>query len=67
MPKWKQYNFSQKFKRQVNENIHFLIKFIYNILWFIKKNIKFGNYSFSLKQAFLNCIFSAYKPKHRKT
>ena len=64
--KWKQYNFSQKFKRQVNENIHFLIKFIYNILWIIKKNIKFENYSFIFKQTLSNFIFSAYNPKHRK-
>ena len=55
------------FKRQVNENIHFLIKVIYNILRIIKKNIKFGNYSFSFKQTFSNLIFSAYNPKHRKT
>ena len=27
------------FKRQVNENIYFLIKVIYNIFWVIKKNI----------------------------
>ena len=50
--------FFQKFKRQVNENIHFLIKVIYNILWIIKKNIQIWNYSFSFKQTFSNFIFS---------
>ena len=43
---------SQKFKRQVNKNIHFLIKVIYNILWIIKKNIKFENFSLIFKQTF---------------
>ena len=40
--KWKKYKFSQKFKRQVNENIYiyiYFIKVIYDILWIIKKNI----------------------------
>ena len=53
----KKYSFSQKFKRQFNENIYFLIKVIYNIFWIIKKNIKFGNYSFSFKQTFSNLFF----------
>ena len=33
----KKYNFSQEFKKQVSENIYFLIKVIYNILCIIKK------------------------------
>ena len=57
VPKWKQYNFPQKFKRQVNENIHYLIKFIYIIFWIIKKNIKFENYYFSLKKKILKPYF----------
>ena len=49
VPKSKQYNFSQEFKKKVNENINFLIKCLYNILCIIKKYIKFGNYSFNFK------------------
>ena len=49
IPKSKQYNFSQEFKKYVSENINFLIKFIYNILCIIKKYIKFENYSFIFK------------------
>ena len=56
--------FLQEFKRQVSENIHFLIKFIYNVFCIIKKYyIKFGNYSFSFKQTFSNPIFSTLYSK----
>ena len=36
--------FFQEFKIQVNANIHFLMKVIFNILYNIKKYIKFDNY-----------------------
>ena len=49
VPKSKQYDFSQEFKKYVSENINFLIKILYNILCIIKKYIKFENYSFSFK------------------
>ena len=52
------YNFLYEFKRQDREHIHFLIKFIFNILCIVKKYIKFRNYSFSFKQTFSNPIFS---------
>ena len=55
--KMKKYNFSEEFKKQVSENIYFLIKVIYNILCIIKKYIKFENFSFSFKQTFSNPIF----------
>ena len=61
VPKWKKYNFSQEFKRQVSENINFLIKFIYNILCIIKKYIKLEKFSFSFKQTFSNPIFFFYQ------
>ena len=38
--------FFKQFKRQVSENINFLIKIIYNILCTIKKYIKFENINF---------------------
>ena len=46
-----------------NENIHFSIKLIYNILCIIKKYIKFRNYSFSFKQTFSNPIFATLHTK----
>ena len=57
----KKYNFSEEFKKQVSENIYFLIKVIYNILCIIKKYIKFENFSFSFKQTFSNPIFFSNK------
>ena len=65
----KKYNFSQEFKKQVSENINFLIKVIYNILCIIKKYIKFEIFSFSFKQTFSNPIFFStknYKFVHSK-
>ena len=50
-----------------NKNINFLIKIIYNILCIIKKYMKFGIYSFSFKQTFLNPIFLPFNSKLRKT
>ena len=61
--KMKKYKFSQEFKKQVSENINFLIKVIYNILCIIKKYIKFENFSFSFKQTFSNQKFSTIKSK----
>ena len=59
----KKYNFSEEFKKQVSENIYFLIKVIYNILCIIKKYIKFENFSFSFKQTFSNPIFFTLQSK----
>ena len=58
--------FSQEFKRQVSENIHFLIKFICNILCIIAIQI-LEIIFFLFKETFSNPIFLPYNPKYRKT
>ena len=55
--------FFKQFKRQVSENINFLIKIIYNI----KKYIKFENYSKVLNKSSPSLFFLLYNPKHQIT
>ena len=55
--------FFKQFKRQVSENINFLIKIIYNILCTIKKYIKFENYSQVLNKLSPSLFFLLYNPK----
>ena len=46
--------------QKLSEDFYFLIKFIYNILYIIKK------YSFNFKQTFPNSIYSTLQSKHWK-
>ena len=59
--------FFKQFKRQVSENINFLIKIIYNILCTIKKYIKFENYFEVLNKSSPSLFFLLYNPKHQIT